>query len=341
MRIIDYFRDDRQLHWQQQIGGYEWRAAKYLAKILQEGSFHDLLGRGTLYLLTEGDDLVSFLTLTERDCIDAPELHPWIGFVHTAPEHRGHRYAGLLLEHAMRRAGENGERQVYICTDHVGLYEKYGFKYLDNRVSIYGEDSRVLVQQTERPQVRVMSLTDAGFHTFSLDGFIRHQIVKRCWRNTSVGWRLMPVVFTEDWDADRLRAEAAELLEMHAEGIPVFVAKAGDTVVGFAALGGRLGSCGQYMELSSLQVTEPWRGCGVGRQLFRMACDAARAAGAQKLYISAHSSEESQAAYRAMGCVHAQECDPAHAASEPFDVQMEYDLMQPVFCGKRRKADHK
>ena len=44
------------------------------------------------------------------------------------------------------------------------------------------------------------------------------------------------------------------------------------------------------------------------------------------LYMSAHSSMESQAAYRALGCVHAQEINAALAQAEPCDVQMEYLL---------------
>ncbi|MBQ8556335.1 MAG: GNAT family N-acetyltransferase [Clostridia bacterium] len=147
MQIIDYFRDDRPARWLEQIAGYEWRAAKFLAQLLGEGSFHATLGSGTLYLLVEGDSLVSFLTLAQRDCIDAPECAPWIGFVHTAPEYRGRRHVGRLIDHACAVAREHGAAQVYICTDHVGLYEKYGFTYLENRVSIYGEDSRVYVRE--------------------------------------------------------------------------------------------------------------------------------------------------------------------------------------------------
>ena len=56
--------------------------------------------------------------------------------------------------------------------------------------------------------------------------------------------------------------------------------------------------------------------------------DAARSLGVEKLYISAHSSKESQAAYRALGCVLAQEVDAKRAANEPCDVQMEYDLQE-------------
>ena len=154
MKIIDYFKDERQEHWQAQIARYEWRAAKFLAQLLAEGSFHSTLGQGTLYLLVEGETLVSFLTLAERDCIDVPEYTPWIGFVHTAPEYRGHRHMGKLIDHAVSMAGQ----QAYLCTDHVGLYEKYGFTYLENRVSIYGEDSRVYVR---RPDFRIAELTEA------------------------------------------------------------------------------------------------------------------------------------------------------------------------------------
>ena len=35
-------------------------------------------------------------------------------------------------------------RGVYIATDHVGLYEKYGYTYLENRIDCRGSDQRVL-----------------------------------------------------------------------------------------------------------------------------------------------------------------------------------------------------
>jgi len=44
------------------------------------------------------------------------------------------------------------------------------------------------------------------------------------------------------------------------------------------------------------------------------------------LYISAHSSKENQAAYKALGCVHAKEINPKLAEEEPCDVQLEYVL---------------
>ena len=48
------------------------------------------------------------------------------------------------------------------------------------------------------------------------------------------------------------------------------------------------------------------------------------------LYISAHSAVESQAFYKKMGCVEAEEYDPAHTAAEPCDCQLEYLLTDKI-----------
>ncbi|MCM1579407.1 MAG: GNAT family N-acetyltransferase, partial [Ruminococcus sp.] len=81
----------------------------------------------------EGDSLVSFASFAERDSIEDDSLSPWIGFVCTFPQYRGHRYMGRLIGHCEKIAAEHGVKAVYICTDHVGLYEKYGFSYTESR----------------------------------------------------------------------------------------------------------------------------------------------------------------------------------------------------------------
>ncbi len=174
--------------------------------------------------------------------------------------------------------------------------------------------------------VEVKALTRDNFRADSLDDFIRHQEVTECWRCIDGEWQLLPIAFTEGWNLPRLREEAADLLRAIAEGNPVIGAFDGAQVVGYAQLGERLGCCKQFIELVGFHVSEPYRGQGIGRRLFACICDTAHTLGAKKLYISAHSSKESQAAYRALGCVHAQEIDPVRAKNEPCDVQMEYDL---------------
>lgn len=171
------------------------------------------------------------------------------------------------------------------------------------------------------------ALTRDNFCETSLDEFVRHQVVKEFWEHTDEGWRLRPTDFTEDWDHDRRREEAAEMLRTMGSERIQFGAFVDGRVVGYADICKRLfGSRGQYVELKSFQVSEPYRRMGIGKELFALAADAARRLGAKKLYISAHSSKESQAAYRALGCRHAEEIDKAIAENEPYDVQMEYVL---------------
>lgn len=149
MDILDFFASYRKEWWLTQLKTCEWRAAKLLVELIEQDTFHQVLGEGSLYLMVKGDEIISFLTLTERDCIDDPAKSPWIGFVYTSPRHRGCRYAGRLITHAMRKARAQGHEQVYVCTDHAGLYEQYGFDYVESRMDIYGAMSRVYVQKTE------------------------------------------------------------------------------------------------------------------------------------------------------------------------------------------------
>ena len=71
-----------------------------------------------------------------------------------------------------------------------------------------------------------------------------------------------------------------------------------------------VGSRKQYADLTSIHVSADARGHGLGRRLFLLAEDTARQLGAEALYISAHSAVESQAFYKAMGCVEAAEYLP-------------------------------
>ena len=176
-------------------------------------------------------------------------------------------------------------------------------------------------------EVLIQKLPSKSFNEYSLDDFVRHQVVSECWRNVDGEWKLLPIAFTEDWGLDKCRKEAADIFQRADRDLISFVAFQNAKVIGFITVNTRaMCSRKQYFQLESFQVSEPYRGQGIGKALFSKACAAAKEMGAQKLYISAHSSKESQAAYSALGCVHAQEIIPCIADVEPYDVQMEYAL---------------
>lgn len=145
MKIYSYFDTDseKQADIAAQIEKCDWAAAKTLADILKNGRFDELLGGGRLFIMENSGKLAAFLTLTHTDSIRDDTLFPWIGFVFTVPEYRGHRYSGQLIGHACAAAASDGYDTVWLNTDHVGLYEKYGFEYIGGRIDIYGENARL------------------------------------------------------------------------------------------------------------------------------------------------------------------------------------------------------
>lgn len=148
MEIISFYETERQAHWLNELGKCDWRAGTYLHELLSNNTFFNIMGEGSkLFLLTDGDELVSFCTYAKRDEIQSDELLPWIGFVYTFPEYRGRHYIGMLFDRIELLAKEQNISAVYISTDHIGLYEKYGFEFLTEMKSIYGELSRVYVKQ--------------------------------------------------------------------------------------------------------------------------------------------------------------------------------------------------
>ena len=144
MEIIEFFSCVEKNKFLNQIEEYEWSAAKFLATLLKENRLKDTLGGwAKLFLLIDGDRLVSFITLSAQDCISETTYAPWLGFFHTAPAYRRNRYGKLLIDYVCEVARNNGYKSLYLATDHIGLYEKYGFDYVENRIDIYGEDSRI------------------------------------------------------------------------------------------------------------------------------------------------------------------------------------------------------
>lgn len=144
MEIKEFYSIQDKEYWINQIGKSDWGAGKYLYELLSKNVLKDLCGESTkVFLLTDGRQLISFCTLAELDDIRDTDIGPWVGFVYTFPQYRGHRYMGILLEFAYETAKNDGRRQLYISTGETGLYEKYGYSFYGMMKDMHGEDSRV------------------------------------------------------------------------------------------------------------------------------------------------------------------------------------------------------
>lgn len=170
-------------------------------------------------------------------------------------------------------------------------------------------------------------LTTENFDEHSLDLFKRYQEVKQCLRYVNDQYIYVDNSFVEDWDIEKCRIVANEIIHAIKNGAIAYGAFYGNRVIGFIYVDTNyFGKENQYIELKLFQVSSEFRNKGIGKSLFSLTCTEAKKTKATKLYISAHSSKESQEAYRHIGCVPAQEINQQLAEDEPCDIQMEYSL---------------
>ncbi len=228
-KIVDYFElpADQQQEIQSQIEARQdlWGALPFILNCLKkeglpqvsptDGSFHDLLGPGRLFLMLDWNNeingdrplgqisagkecaknwshavgghrkggsrkasecggwsesamaeslvfceakntpqkiphLAAFVSLARNDEVDITlegreAWTPWVGCVFTYPEYRGQRISEKLIALAEEYAvKEFNAEYTYISTDHIGLYEKYGYEFFTQCGTIWGESTRVL-----------------------------------------------------------------------------------------------------------------------------------------------------------------------------------------------------
>lgn len=147
MKVIEYFSTDNKEYWLSKIKESDWGAGQFLYDLLKNHKLKLYVGENTkVLLLVDGENLVSFCTFADKDDIQPTELTPWIGWVYTFPNYRGNRYIGKLLSSAEILAEEAGMKNIYISTNHNGLYEKYGYEFFEIMKDMNGEDSRVYVK---------------------------------------------------------------------------------------------------------------------------------------------------------------------------------------------------
>jgi GNAT superfamily N-acetyltransferase len=159
-----------------------------------------------------------------------------------------------------------------------------------------------------------------------LTHFIRRQEVKKTWRKINNEWVLIDNPFVADWDENfRKQLINEDFPQAVNSGGALFAGFYSGKLIAFFAVDGKP-LRKQYAWLVFAHVSADFRHLGVGRKLFMLSAEFARTIGAKKMYISALSSEETQAFYRAMGCTNAEEIIPELFDAEPFDVHLEFNL---------------
>ena len=82
------------------------------------------------YRCLDEDRIVGGMGVIENDFHNRKDLSPNICAVYTEEEYRNQGIAGNLLNMTVNDLGQKGINPVYLVTNHVGFYERYGWKFL-------------------------------------------------------------------------------------------------------------------------------------------------------------------------------------------------------------------
>lgn len=82
--------------------------------------------------LIEDNILIGFISLFKYDGDEKRELTPWYATMYVKKEYRKKGYSKLLNNAILDEARKLGYKKIYLKTDLVNYYEKFGAKYIEN-----------------------------------------------------------------------------------------------------------------------------------------------------------------------------------------------------------------
>lgn len=113
-----------------------WAAGPHLAEMLRANRFSDW---ETVFVAMQDGEIIGYCTFLKTDYYPENRYWPWISSIFVGEAHRSQGVCGMLIEAAIRYAREQGFNRVYIPSDMLGFYERYGFARIDELTN-YGGD---------------------------------------------------------------------------------------------------------------------------------------------------------------------------------------------------------
>ena len=82
------------------------------------------------YFCIDGNQIIDGMGVIENDFHDRKDLTPNVCAVYTDEKYRCQGIAGNLLNMVVDDMKSKGVSPIYLVTDHIGFYEKYGWEFL-------------------------------------------------------------------------------------------------------------------------------------------------------------------------------------------------------------------
>ena len=137
MKIIDIKKNRDYLEEYCKLCSLEWGKSKselemdnYIKEkinsILNENQVISILG------LVDNDILVGFISLFKYDGDERKDLEPWYATMYVKKEYRGKGLSKVLNDAIIDEARNLGYDKVYLKSNLINYYEKFGAKYIED-----------------------------------------------------------------------------------------------------------------------------------------------------------------------------------------------------------------
>ena len=133
LRIINLKEENTYLEDYVKLCSLEWGSPKSddevkekVSSILSGDKVISVLG------LVDDETFIGFISLFKYDGDERRDLSPWYATMYVKNEFRGKGYSKLLNDAIINEARNLGYSKIYLKTDLVNYYEKFGAKYLED-----------------------------------------------------------------------------------------------------------------------------------------------------------------------------------------------------------------
>lgn len=117
------------------IQNSSWDGVKeHTVKMIRENAFGDW---EAMFAAMDGNAIIGHASFMKTDYYPLPDIFPWISTIFVTETYRGMRISEKLIEYINQYARDFGFSRTFIPSEFMGLYEKFGYRYLED-ITNYG-----------------------------------------------------------------------------------------------------------------------------------------------------------------------------------------------------------
>ncbi len=105
----------------------EWpEAYGWLTDVIDDWSISDF---PQIVVATQNKEIIGYYSLVAKELVkDNHNYTPWLGTLFIRKKYRGNHYSSILIDDVCQRVKNMGYSNLFLATEHIGYYEKFGFE---------------------------------------------------------------------------------------------------------------------------------------------------------------------------------------------------------------------